>query len=359
MAEVTKLLGELIAFNTSQDTGITAMLSYIETYLKKFNVKIIRIPADHQHTPYSLMGKLQGDVSSPNILLSAHLDVVGAKNQVWESDPFILTQENNSLVGRGTVDMKGFIACILAMLPDFIEQRLNITLVFTYDEETTCGAIREVHRYLQQHPEPVQLAIVGEPSGGVVHNSCKGVSDYQVTLKGCSCHSSTPQRGKSAILAAVQAIALLNQRVSAYADSGLTTNVGLIQGGSAINIVADYCRFSFDLRAFSQTTIDGVLDEVQIQWQQLAQTLGVEIRLENLCKILPLTNTFTSRPDKVFSGATEAGYYQALGIPTIIYGPGELSQAHTANEHITLNELYDYQQVLRDIPANILAKLLG
>lgn len=359
MDEIIRLLGELVAFNTSNNTGIVAMLSYLETYLQKFNVEIVRIPANHQHTLYSLMVKLHGDVSSPNILLSSHLDVVEVKNQVWKHDPFILTQENNSLVGRGTVDMKGFIACVLAMLPDFIEQRLNITLVFTYDEETTCDAIQEVYKYLQQHPEPVQLAIVGEPSGGIIHNSCKGVSDYQVTIKGCSCHSSTPQRGKSAILAAMQAIELLNQQVSIYTDSGLTTNVGLIQGGSAINIVADYCRFSFDLRAFSQITIDEVLDKIQTQWQQLAQTLGVEIRLENLCKILPLTNTFTSRPDKVFSGATEAGYYQALGIPTIIYGPGELSQAHTANEHITLNELYDYQQVLRDIPANILAKLLG
>lgn len=359
-----ELLARLVGFDTTSRNSNLALIDFVADYLAAHGVASQRVESDDA-TKASLFATIGPGVEG-GVILSGHTDVVPVDDQDWTADPFTLTRRGERLHGRGACDMKGFIACVLAVVPELARMPLKVPvhLALSYDEELGCAAAPAlIAALLAAVPRPA-FAIIGEPTEMRVAQSHRGISSFATTVSGRTGHSSKPAAGVNAILAACSCIAELDRLAAAAAASAgaagaepLTLNVGRIEGGSAVNVIAGRCRFLWEARAADQAEVDRLS-------RRFANWVG-EVLLPPLRLRAPEAGVTTERRVAVpplvaiphspavaaalaLSGqnspvgapfATEAGQFQAAGVPSVVIGPGSVAQAHQPDEFVTRAQL--------------------
>ena len=364
----TELLDKLVSFDTTSAKSNLELIGFVKDYLASFGIASEIVP--YQDGAKANLLATIGRSDSAGIILSGHTDVVPAKAEEWESNPFTLTRRDSKLYGRGTADMKGFVAVVLAAVPGFIARAGSrpIHIALSCDEEVGCGGVKPMIRHItQNHPLPVAV-VVGEPTLMQVVNATKGVATYVTELTGQEAHSSDPRRGVNAIAFAGHALLELERLGERLKTSGdptgcfdppyATLNVGVIAGGTVKNVVPKQCSITWEIRF--PAGID--LTEPLAQMQKFGQGLEARMRANSVdgdvgistrelrCvgALAPDNGSFAEslvlgalRGNRVVSAsyATEAGLFQEAGMPTVICGPGSIEQAHKPNEFIEIAEL--------------------
>jgi len=362
------LLDKLVAFPSVSHTSNKDITDYIETYLAGYGVSCLRTvtPDGAKHNLIATIG----DPNTPGIVLSGHTDVVPVEGQNWSRDPFKLHVENGKAFGRGAVDMKGFLACVLAHVPKWVaaERAVPIHLTFTHDEEIGClGAQAAVDALLNSVTQP-KAAIIGEPTRHQPLSRHKGCTGLVTEFTGLSCHSSRPQAGVNAVYTGARFVSWLERVQSDLAgedDAALshfdtaysTLNVGTIHGGSGRNLVPQGCQIEWEIREARAGDLNRILAEaddfiaqgIDPLLQGSASEGGVSTEVIFDVKgffghsgpgAVTLVQNLTGN-NNVFAAdfATEAGFFDVAGIPSVVCGPGDAAQAHTQDEWIELSEL--------------------
>jgi acetylornithine deacetylase len=346
-AEAIDILRILVAFDTTSRGSNLALIEWVEAYL---------------------MASV-GPAVIGGVVLSGHTDVVPVDGQPWTSDPWTLTERDGRLYGRGTCDMKGFLALALAAIPRLAAAPLRrpAHLAFSYDEEVGClGAPDLIARIAAQVPAP-DAVIVGEPTNMVAVRGHKGIATFRVTVTGREAHSSLTHLGVSANMAAIPLLAALNelsQRLEREADpaspftpKGASLTIGQINGGTAVNILARQCVILFDLRFPAGFKPDEALADIFALGRRIDADLKARAPEAGLV-IEPRSSTPALAPEpdgpaealsrrlagdngpaRVVSYAAEAGQFQAAGFSTVICGPGSIDQAHQPDEFVEVSQI--------------------
>jgi acetylornithine deacetylase len=361
------LLARLVAFDTTSHKSNLALIAFVEDYLLQHGVPSTRVPAPEGDK--ACLFATIGPKDATGIALSAHTDVVPVDGQVWDSDPFTLRiSEDDRLYGRGTTDMKGFLACVLASVPDYVRRNLKtpIHLAFSYDEEIGCLGVRPmIAEFGRTLPRP-RMTIVGEPTSMQVVDAHKGPVRWQVEVTGRAVHSSMAHLGVNAISYAMRLIGELERieaelKVSArderFDPPYATLQVTRIDGGTATNIVPVTCRFGFDVRSVPGLDVSAIERRLNAfaeesclpDMRRIAPESTISIvRANNVppfsvsagSEIIALTLKLAGQNNThAVSYATEAGLFQNAGSQAIVCGPGDIAQAHTANEWLARSEL--------------------
>jgi len=377
-----EILNRLVAFPTvSRDSNLD-LVAWVEGYLAGFGVASTRV-MNAEGTKASLYASI-GPAVSGGVVLSGHSDVVPVDGQNWVTDPWTVVEHDGRLYGRGTCDMKGFVAQALAMVPLALAAgiRRPLQIALSHDEELGCiGAPPMVAEMATLLPRAAAV-IVGEPTGMKAVTGHKGSMGYHVHLRGHEVHSSIMHRGVSAIMVGAKLIAWANRcneagaravpgALGALFDPPFTTvHVGMISGGTAHNITAADCRFGIDFRL--------VPGETAAEWEQAfrAEVARVErgmqaihpgtgVTLERSFDVMPLmpetegaAETLVRRISgdngrQVVSFGTDAGHFQARGYSTVVCGPGDIAQAHQPDEFLSLAEFGACGIFLRQVVAEL------
>ena len=374
-----EMLRRLVAFDTTSRSSNLALIHWVRDYLAEHGIAA-RLIHDEAGRKANLFATI-GPEGESGIVLSGHTDVVPIDGQEWNSEPFALTPRNGKLYGRGTCDMKGFIAVALALVPELARAELAMPLhfAFSYDEEAGCLGVRRLLADLAASGIKPRACIVGEPTEMQVVRAHKGKLSYRCHVRGYECHSSLAPRGVNAVEYAAEIVAYLRRMNRRFAAEGpfdrdfdiphSTVHVGTIQGGTALNIVPKDCRFDFEFRHLPGLDPEAMLCEVQgfaarelvpamhavnadtgLRWEKLSSFPGADT--DEGADIVSLAKRATGRNSagKVAFGC-EAGLYDAAGIPTVICGPGHIDQAHKPDEFVTLAQLAECEAFLARIVA--------
>ncbi|HEX6979905.1 MAG TPA: acetylornithine deacetylase [Alphaproteobacteria bacterium] len=375
------MLRRLVAFDTTSRDSNLALIEFVRDYLKTHGVDS-RLVFDEAGKKANLFATL-GPSDKPGLMLSGHTDVVPVDGQEWSSDPFKVVQRDGRLYGRGTCDMKGFIAVALALTPEFLAARLTtpIHLAFSYDEEVGCIGVRRLIAELARMDVRPFACVVGEPTEMKVIRAHKGKLSVRGHVRGFECHSSLAPRGVNAIQYAAEVIAYLNRMARRIAEHGpfdhgfdiphTTVHTGLIQGGTALNIVPKDCWFDFEFRHLPADDPRALLGEVQrfaadelepqmravhpdtgFRWEELSSFPGLDTSEDAAITEMAKAASGGNSTGKVAFG-TEAGLFDEAGIPTIICGPGSIDQAHKPDEFVTLDQLAQCETFLRRLVARV------
>jgi acetylornithine deacetylase len=367
---IRRLLADLIAFDTVSDRSNLSLIAYIENYLASFGITGRRT-LDDTGQKASLWATI-GPKDRQGIVLSGHTDVVPVAGQSWTSSPFELAERDGRLYGRGTTDMKGFVAVCLAMVPEIRRADLTmpIHLAFSYDEEVGCVGVRPLLRELSFAPIRPLACFVGEPTQMQVVIGHKGKHAVRATFRGHACHSSLAPTGVNAVEYAAELITEIRRRAIQLATQGqrdemydiahTTLLTSIVQGGTALNIVPDHCAVEFEARGLGTNESKSVTDAIVawataeiepamrrtepgcgVDFEQILEYPALEMppghSLVTLAKQLAGRNSHA----KVSFG-TEAGLFVSIaGIPTVVIGPGSIEQAHKPDEYVKLSELLD------------------
>jgi acetylornithine deacetylase len=377
-----EMLTKLVSFNTVSDRSNLELISFVEEYLSSYGISSVRVP-DETGEKAALFATVGPNVDG-GIVLSAHTDVVPVDGQNWTSDPFSAWEDGGRLYGRGTADMKGFAATVLAKVPDFLSANLSkpIHIALSYDEEVGCfGAPPMIKAMLVEGPHP-SAVIVGEPTNMKVVTGHKGIAVLKTRVHGHPVHSSQLHRGVSAISAAVKLISWLDgqtEQNKAKADLECpfeppytTLHCGTIQGGKAHNITAQSCEFMTDIRllpgenledwisAYQNYAADLVLPDMQEILKDCRIDIDVRAMVPGLSEETDgtaeqLVRRLTGDNGRhVVVYATEGGQFQEHGLSTVVCGPGSIDQAHQADEFIELAELGKCANFLDDLCEKVL-----
>ncbi|MEM8694845.1 MAG: acetylornithine deacetylase [Pseudomonadota bacterium] len=358
------ILATLIAFDTTSRNSNLEMIAWIEEYLAHHDIRATRV-TDADAPKASLYATIGPPVDG-GVILSGHSDVVPVDGQDWDSDPWTVTERNGRLHGRGTCDMKGFIALALAAVPMFKHGRRPVHLAISYDEEIGCkGAPALIAEIADRLPAP-RLAIVGEPSMMTIVNGHKGICVYSIDVWGHEAHSSQTHLGVSANMVAIDLmydLAELARQLEASGDpeNGFdpphaTLTIGQMRGGTADNILARHARFHFDLRCPPGEDANSLLAPFAEKCRTLDARLkeafpDTGVTMTELANAPPMTPsgsadaeafvrklTGDNRPAGAVAYAAEGGQFQQAGFPTVICGPGSIEQAHQPNEYISVDQ---------------------
>jgi len=361
-----ELLARLVAFDTTSHKSNMPLVRFVADYLAEHGVAAELMPTpDGQKA--SLFATI-GPKGIPGIGLSGHTDVVPADRAAWSRDPFTLFEADGRLYGRGTADMKGYLACVLAMVPELKKRDLKtpIHIVFSYDEETGCTGVRPMIAEMGGKLTKPRVVFVGEPTSMAVVDAHKGPVRWHVEVVGRAAHSSMAPLGVNAIAYGAQLISELGRIESdlralppnpRFEPSYPTLQVTEITGGIASNIVPALCRFGFEVRALPGLDIDAIerrlrtFAETQClpEMQRTAPEAAITIRQTN--RVPPFASDQASEAvalalklarqnhTNAASYATEAGLFQNAGAPAVVCGPGDIAQAHTADEWIARSEI--------------------
>jgi acetylornithine deacetylase len=363
----TGLLTTLVGFDTTSRGSNLALIEWMEGYLDGLAIPHRRAP-NADGTKSNLIATI-GPMVEGGVVLSGHTDVVPVDGQPWSSDPFTVTMRDGRLYGRGTCDMKGFLALALAAAPEILaaNPKKPVHLAFSYDEEIGClGAPALIAMIQRELPRPA-LVVVGEPTDMQAVSGHKGITTFHVTVIGREAHSSQTQQGVSANMVAVKlmaALVALSERLEREADpaslftpKGATLTIGVVHGGTAHNILARECNFHFDLRCppglEPMDLLAGFFDlatAMDAEVKARAPEAGVVVRRHsNVPAFAPerdgLAEAFARRlagdngPSRVVSYAAEAGQFQGAGFSTVLCGPGSISQAHQPDEYVEVSQM--------------------
>jgi acetylornithine deacetylase len=361
------LLATLVAFDTTSRGSNLALIEWVEAYLADLGVASRRVP-NADGTKSNLLASI-GPAVEGGVVLSGHTDVVPVDGQPWTSDPFVVTSRDGRLYGRGTCDMKGFLALALAAAPDLARASLirPVHLAFSYDEEVGClGAPDMIAVIARDLPRPA-LVVVGEPTDMVAVRAHKGIASFRVTVTGREAHSSLTHLGVSANMVAVKLMAelvALSERLEREADpaspflpKGATLTIGQVNGGTAVNILARECVFIFDLRTPAGLDPHSLLTgfmalaaRLDAEVKARAPEGGVRVETRSLTpafapEVDGAAELFARRlagdngPARVVPYASEAGQFQGAGFSTVICGPGSIDQAHQPDEFVEISQM--------------------
>jgi acetylornithine deacetylase len=363
-----EILGTLVAFDTTSRDSNLALIEWVEGYLGDIGVGSRRI-GNADGSKANLLATI-GPMIEGGVVLSGHTDVVPVDGQPWTSDPFKLTpRDDGRIYGRGTCDMKGFLALALAAAPALAARPLSrpVHLAFSYDEEVGClGAPDLIAAIVRDLPRP-GLVVVGEPTNMAAVRGHKGITSFYVTVTGHEAHSSQPHLGVSANMAAIRLmgeLVALSERLAAQADAASpfepkypTLTVGVIHGGTAINILARECTFGFDLRspagvepsalladffrsaAAMDTALKARFPECGVRVEARSSTPAMAVEMDGPAEAFARRLAGDNGPPRVVSYAAEAGQFQQAGFSVVICGPGSIDQAHQPNEYIELSQM--------------------
>jgi len=368
--ETLKILSELIKFQTVSGTSNLKLIEYCEKRLGKLEATSFKT-FDETKKRVNLFSTITGKqkLNGGGIILSGHTDVVPASAKEWSSNPFVATEKNNKVYGRGSCDMKGFIACALAVAPYFASQNLKkpIHFSFTYDEETACQGAPIMIRELKKRNINCSICIVGEPTSMKAIQAHKGCYEYSTHFTGLAGHGSAPDKGVSAVEYAVRFINKLmdlreelKKRVpknSVFTPPYSTLQIGRIKGGLARNVIADQCVVDWELRPVvpedgkfvnesMETYVKDVLlpemkkvyPKANIEKEIIGEIIGFAKEEKSDAVNLACNLTGDNSQDVVSFG-TEAGLFQEIGISTVVCGPGSIEQAHKIDEHVSFEQL--------------------
>ncbi len=355
MSRTHAILERLVSFDTISHNSNLALVDWIVDRLQHLGARI-RLTFNDEGTKANILASF-GPADVPGVVLSGHTDIVPVSDQHWSSDPFVLREENGRLYGRGTTDMKGFLACCLAAAEQFGAARLQrpIHLAFSYDEEVGClGVSRLVEDLLAAECQPA-FAIIGEPTAMCIGNGHRGFFGFETQFHGQAAHSSDPSVGDSAIYPAA-AFALFVQALGAKNHGqDATFNVGRIEGGSSINIVPSSCRVVWEFRPKDDAIAQDILAMVQ---GYLANQTALPTTTR-LARVPPLMHdaqaiAFAAKlgghlPPHDLPFGTEGGFFHEAGIATVVCGPGSIAQAHQPDEWIAATQLDECDRFLRRI----------
>jgi acetylornithine deacetylase len=361
-----ELLDRLVGFDTTSAKTNIPLIEFVRGYLSDHAIGSQLVPTS-DGSKASLFATI-GEAGKPGVGLSGHTDVVPVEGQKWATDPFKVTERAGKLYGRGTCDMKGFLACVLAMAPEFKARALQtpIHIVFSYDEEVGCTGVRPMIAELGERLTRPRLIIVGEPTNMGIVDSHKGATRFRTTVTGREAHSSMAHIGVNAIHYAGLLIAELGEiedelrkgpRDERFDPPYTTVQIGLIEGGRAQNIVPRHCVLSWEIRALPGFDISQVTDRferfVRTRCLPAMQAIGADAGIETV--VINGVPAFNSAPDSAavslalklmgqnethaVSYGTEAGLFQRGGCDSVICGPGDIAQAHTPDEYLVASEL--------------------
>ncbi len=372
-ARIYRMIERLIAFDTVSRHSNRALIDYVRDYLDEHGINSTLVPSDDGRKA-NLYASI-GPAVAGGVVLSGHTDVVPVDGQPWSSDPFQMTERDGRLYGRGSCDMKGFLGVVLALVPEMTTLRKPIHLALSYDEEVGCqGAPRLIEAMVENIPQPAAV-IVGEPTLMQPITAHKGITCLRTTVTGHEAHSSQTHRGASAVMHAARLITWLDDLARQRAAQGpfvaglepayTTVHVGVVNGGTAVNIMARHCVFDWDIRhvpgdepeaiienfhAYSREHIEpslqaiapnaGVSTEVVVQAPALAETA------DNSASELVRSLTGSNTTYKV-AFAAEGGLFQHVGWPTVLCGPGSVDQAHQADEFVSLEQIEQCRQFIQ------------
>jgi acetylornithine deacetylase len=362
----TELLARLVGFDTTSHRSNLPLVRFVEDYLAQHGVASKLLPSA-DGAKASLFATI-GPGALPGVALSGHTDVVPVEGQSWSSDPFVLAERHGRLYGRGTADMKGFLACALAAVPDFLRRELAtpIHLVFSYDEEVGCLGVRPLIAELGRRFARPRMVIVGEPTSMGVVDAHKGPVRWHVDIRGRAAHSSMAPLGVNAIsvagklldeLARIEAELKLAPQLVRFDPPYATLQVTRIEGGTATNIVPVSCHLDFDVRALPGIDVAAIDKRIRAfadkeclpEMRGVAPEAGIDIAIAN--QVPPFSagsaseavalalNLAGQNETHAVSYATEAGLFQEAGSPAVVIGPGDIAQAHAADEWIASEQI--------------------
>ncbi|WP_421782257.1 acetylornithine deacetylase [Kiloniella litopenaei] len=377
LSSTKEILSKLVSFPTLSGQSNLDMIGYIESYLKEHGI-VSSLSYDETKKKANLYATIGPEVGG-GVVLNGHTDVVPVKGQAWTIDPFVLTERNNRLYGRGAVDMKGFLACSLAMVPVFQAQNLQrpIHVSFCYDEEIGgFGAPILADDIVTKNFKP-DVVIVGEPTSMSLVSGHKAGMEITTRFTGFEVHSSQPEKGVNAIEFASRFIGKILEvgaRLAAAPKIGspfdppyTTCNVGRIDGGTASNITAGSCEMIWEIRpipgdnghAIFQEILDFSDNVLLPEMREISPEANIETILDadvpslDACDDSPavqLIRTLTGSNTKdVVSFGTDAGYFERVGLSTVVFGPGSIDQAHKPDEFIEISELERCLSFLHDL----------
>ncbi len=361
------MIRRLIGFPTvSRDSNLD-LIHFVRDRLKALDADI-RLTFDDQRRKANLFATL-GPRGESGIALSGHTDVVPVDGQAWDSDPFELAERDGRLYGRGTSDMKSFIAVALTLAPEFVERGLATPLHFalSYDEEVGCLGVGRLIADLAQAGIRPKSCIVGEPTMMRPIIAHKGKRSYRCTVHGFACHSAYAPQGVNAVEAAAEAVAYLRQMACRHRDRGpydrsfdiahTTVHTGVIRGGTALNIVPHECVFDFEfrhlpgddpaalLREFRQyleknlePEMRAVHPQAEFEIELLSEIAALDTGMETEIVALAQELSGNAGIGKVSFGS-EASQFQRAAIPAVVCGPGSIEQAHKPNEFVTVDQV--------------------
>jgi len=377
----TEILDRLIGFASVSSDSNLDIVSWIEGYLSQHDIASRRI-YDRTGRKASILATI-GPADRPGVVLSAHTDVVPVAGQDWSSPPFTATQKDNRIVGRGATDMKGFVASVLAHVPQFrsAASRTPIHIALSYDEEVGCLGAPDLVAAIAAAPVKPALCIVGEPTGLSVGYAHKGKVARRVIVSGRGGHSALPHRAANAVFAAARIVAALEglaervardgKRDAAFDPSYTTIHVGSLHGGTALNFVPDRAVLEFEIRYIPDTDVSALLAETDAaiaaaRDKLKAQAPEAGIVVEDMASYPALMTASRSAvvaaAQRLSGGAgnattvsfgTEAGLYAQAGIPTIVCGPGDIGRAHKADEWIGLDELAASDRMMQRLASQL------
>jgi acetylornithine deacetylase len=361
------MLETLVAFDTTSRESNLEMIRFVEDYLRGHGIDSTLVFNDDE-SKANLIATIGPATPSGGVVLSGHSDVVPVDGQDWSSDPFRVVERGDRLYGRGTCDMKGFLATALALVPEFKERDLRepIHVVLTYDEETDCsGAVRLMEALPETGLAP-RAVIIGEPTEMRIINAHKGQCTLETVVKGMEAHSSATHLGVNAIDAAAQLIAFLGtlskemeslpSPLDGMTPPFSTINVGTITGGQQFNIVPAACRFEWEIRAVPGHDADEIVARFESRAAELLADMrkkfpGASIETTVTSAVAPFVPEDDSPAEtlvKSLVGTNEAGAiafgteapcYQQAGISVVVFGPGSIDQAHKPDEYIALEQI--------------------
>ncbi|MFZ2101916.1 MAG: acetylornithine deacetylase [Oricola sp.] len=361
------ILADLIAYPTVSSDGNLELIAYATDLLSSVGARVL-MSRDETGTKANLFATL-GPEGDGGIVLSGHSDVVPVEGQDWTTDPFAMAERDGLLYGRGTCDMKGYIACCLAMAPAFAASDLKRPLhfAFTYDEEVGCFGARALMGELANAGIRPSVAIIGEPTEMRVIEGHKGCHEYTTEFTGLEGHGSQPDLGVNAVEYAARYISRLldlGEQLKPRAPEGsrfdppwTTVQVGRIAGGAARNIIAGHCAVEWEMRPVQSSDAGFVKDDLaayvdtvlrpamravspaaDIITHTIGEVEGLAVMPESEARDIVFELTGERHADVVAFG-TEAGLFQARGMSVVICGPGSIAQAHKPDEYVSLDQL--------------------
>ena len=363
-----EMIEKLIGFPTTSRDSNLELIHYVRDYLQFHGVDNVRLTYDDDRRKANLFASF-GPANGRGLVLSGHTDVVPVEGQPWDSDPFKLLTRDGRLYGRGTSDMKSFVAIVLAKLPSFMKRELKepVHFAFSYDEEIGCIGVRRLIADLADAGIKPSACIVGEPTLMRPIVAHKGKHSWRCKVRGHAMHSAYAPKGVNAVEAACEIVAFLKAMQRRFRDEGpylqeydvphTTVHTGVIRGGTQLNIVPHECIFDFEFRYLPGADPDALIDSVRdyaeqtllpemhrvqpgtgFTWEELSSIPGLEVDEND--EIVKLARTLSGLSDTGrVSYGTEAGLFASAGIPSVICGPGSIEQAHKPNEWVALDQV--------------------
>ncbi len=378
-----EMIKALVAFDTTSRNSNLDLIRFVENYLNDLGVSSTLI-FNADKSKANLVATIGPATSRGGVVLSGHSDVVPVDGQVWSSDPFEVVERDDRLYGRGTCDMKGFLAVALALVPEFQQCKLRspIHIVLTYDEETDCSGAARLMQALPETGLAPQAVIIGEPTQMRIANAHKGQCSLETVVVGREAHSSATHLGINAIDIAARLIAYLATLseemeslphfLEGASPSFSTINVGTIHGGQQINIVPGECRFEWEIRAVPGHSADHVVTCFNDYANSLLSDMGDKFTQATIdTRVTSASAPFVPQDDspaetlvKSLVGTNEAGAmafgteapcYQQAGMSVVVFGPGSIDQAHRPDEYIALEQV----EACVDFMRKLMTRLAG